>query len=252
MFYTPENFQKDLFLVFAKQFLGMKLKTYRRILRPFNRLNNPFGGFCDYLETSRQALDRLMMHRIDDNVGRAEHSRQSRIRIDGYTMVHVAVLNSLCRIFAREILPQAAAESDVEKLAPAADADNRKSPPTRRVQEPDVKIISGGVHRAEFGTSFFAVKSRVEILASGHDQNVKFSDQLVKLGVAAVARDDNRYMPGLGHGACIIGVDRYLGRFIALGKTLGNPNEQRPVGKNRTRRKYNQQNKRRKPHRTAP
>ena len=76
MFYTLENFQKHLFLVFAKQFLGMKLKTYRRILRPFNRLNNPFGGFCDYLETSRQALDRLMMHRIDDNVGRAEHSRQ--------------------------------------------------------------------------------------------------------------------------------------------------------------------------------
>ena len=94
-------------------FLGMKLKTYRRILRPFNRLNNPFGGFCDYLETSRQALDRLMMYRIDDNVGRAEHSRQPRIRIDGYTMVHVAVLNSFCRIFARKVLPQTAAESDV-------------------------------------------------------------------------------------------------------------------------------------------
>ena len=43
-----------------------------------------------------------------------------------------------------------------------------------------------------------------------------------------------------------------FGRFTALGKTLGNSNEQRPVGKNRPRRKYNQQNKRRKPHHITP
>ena len=210
----------------AHQFFRMELHTYGRICIALYHLHHAVRRPSNNPKARSQILHGLMMQRVDHGIRDTRHLRKTGVRINAEIVIHIAVLNILYGKLARQILPQRAAASDIQKLTAPAYADYGQIAAAGGGKKTKIEIVTPDVHLAKPWTRLRTITGRLQILSTSHNQHIKPCDQGIELCIRAKARDNNRDVSPTRHCIGVIGVHHHIRGSVALRKTLGYADEQ--------------------------
>jgi hypothetical protein len=146
--------------------LGVPLDAeHEPLAGPLDRLDRPARRPRHRVQSGADAVDRLVVERVDLLLHRAADAGQSRVRrdLDGVrrhpTRVGLAV--------AGKMLVEAAAARDVERLGAAADAEDRQPGSVRAARDLELERVEAGLGRPEVRVGGGPVGGRVEVRPAG-------------------------------------------------------------------------------------
>ena len=129
-----------------------------------------------------------MMERVDRDARLAYSSRGSRSRLDVYLVcadvAHVVpafgFVGQGAGNFGGDILNECPSKSDVEKLRPATDCENRFPGLARGEYKRYFSLIPPAVHRAETLVTRMAVECGIDVFTTGENETVRSRDYVAR------------------------------------------------------------------------
>ena len=151
--------------------LGVELDAERRIVRSFDRLDDVVRRDGGDLKALGDVLHGLMVAGVDRD-HRTDQLVEVGAGLDGGFVLALEAVDLRAFLFGRKVLPERAAEADVEELAAAADSKEGHPASDCLVRNREFPGVSAQVDFAEFRMVRFAVTRRCEILSAAEDEHV--------------------------------------------------------------------------------
>ena len=202
----------------------MKLHAHDRQVVAFNCLNHAVRRHSGHAETRREVFHRLVMRRVDHQVRRAQTTRQAGTSNDLDGMSALAAVHDRTRTLGGEVLPERAAEVDVDQLAAPADADDRQTPLHRLVEQHVLPGVAPQIDLLQARRRLRPVTARLDVLAAAEHQRVDGREHAGDDRPVGLRRQHERRVPRRRDGG---GIGRLHGDRVRLRTHVGEANHER-------------------------
>ena len=122
-------------------------------------------------------------------------------------MVTLCVVIERARHARRDVLNERSSKSDIEKLRPPADCEQRLSHLARRVYKSYFSFVAKAIHSAEAFVRRLAVKCRVDVLAAGEQKAVDSTHDASCCCCRCEGRNQEWYKPCYLQGSYVSGIE---------------------------------------------